>query len=112
MATFEDLRLIDLVERFLKSVEELADTKNLSLMKETGKRLQGVYDFFITSESGYEAQQEMLKNTFSAFNYAAVIVNAALKKGKLKPEDGELLNECLQIMLKCGNDVVNSLKQK
>ena len=108
---FEDLRLIDLIKKFEACVGEIERTRNLSLLKTAGSKLQDVYDFFLTAESGYEEQQEQLKNMFSSFNYAAVIVNNAVKCGGLTGEDNELLNECLQIMLKCCSTVVASLNK-
>lgn len=110
MLNFEDLRLIDLVSKVERAVEAVGTTRNLSLLKDAGKKLQDVYDFFVTAEGGYEKQQELLKNMFSAFNYAAVIVNGAIKSGKLSKDDNELLNECLEIMLKCCSSVKSSLQ--
>ncbi len=110
MLNFEDLRLLDLIGKFEKTVSEIVTTRNLSLLKPAGKQLQSVYDFFITAEGGYEKQQELLKNMFSSFNYAAVIVNNAVKNGSLSNEDKELLNECLEIMLKCCASVKSSLQ--
>ena len=81
------------------------------MLSAAGKQLQDVYNFFITAQSGYEEQHELLKNMFSSFNYAAVIVNNAVKCGGLSAEDNELLGECLQIMLKCCQTVTESLKK-
>ena len=111
MATFEDLRLIDLIKKFEATVKEIDSTRNLSKLKDAGRQLQDVYDFFITAESGYGEQQEQLKSMFSSFNYAAVIVNNAVKNGGLSGDDNELLNECLQIMLKCCEAVTASLNK-
>lgn len=111
MATFEDLRLIDLIEKFRATIESLNSGRNLSELKTAGRRLQDVYDFFITAESGYEQEQERLKSLFSSFNYAAVIVNNAMKNGRLTAEDNELLGECVEIMLKCCSDVTDSLRR-
>lgn len=110
MLTFEDLRLIDLIKKFENTIMQIEQTRSLATLKVAGKQLQDVYDFFITAQSGYEQQQEMLKNMFSSFNYAAVIVNNAVKNGGLTAEDNELLNECLEIMLKCCQTVTASLK--
>ena len=110
MPTFEDLRLIDLIKKFESTVMQIESTRSLSMLSAAGKQLQAVYDFFITAQNGYEKQQEMLKNMFSSFNYAAVIVNNAVKNGGLSAEDNELLGECLQIMLKCCQTVTASLQ--
>ncbi len=110
MLNFEDLRLLDLIGKFRDSVLQIQSTRNLSLLKDAGKKLQDVYNFFITSEGSYEKQQELLKNMFSSFNYAAVIVNGAIKSGALSNEDKELLNECLEIMIKCSTSIETSIK--
>ena len=110
MPTFEDLRLIDLIKKFEGTILQIEQTRSLNQLKVAGKQLQDVYNFFLTAQSGYEEQQEQLKNMFSSFNYAAVIVNNAVKCGGLTKEDNELLNECLEIMLKCCQTVTASLK--
>lgn len=110
MPTFEDLRLIDLIKKFESTVKGIEATRNLSQLKVAGKQLQDVYKFFLTAQNAYEEQQETLKNMFSSFNYAAVIVNNAVKSGGLTAEDNELLTECLQIMLKCSVTVLTSLQ--
>ena len=110
MPTFEDLRLADLIAKFRNTVEDINSTRSLGKFKEAGRQLQDVYDFFVTSENTYENLQDGLKNLFSAFNYGAVIVNNALKSGGLTAEDNELLNECIQIMLKCCSTLTTSLK--
>ena len=110
MPTFEDLRLIDLIKKFEGTILQIEQTRSLATLKVAGKQLQDVYNFFLTAQSGYEEQQEQLKNMFSSFNYAAVIVNNAVKCGGLTAEDNELLNECLEIMLKCCQTVTASLK--
>lgn len=107
---FEDLRLIDLIKKFEYTIRQIEQTRSLATLKVAGKQLQDVYNFFLTAQNAYEEQQEVLKNMFSSFNYAAVIVNNALKSGGLTAEDNELLNECLQIMLKCCQTVTVSLQ--
>ena len=107
---FEDLRLIDLIKKFESTIRQIEQTRSLASLKVAGKQLQDVYDFFITAQSPYTEQQEQLKNMFSSFNYAAVIVNNAVKCGGLSADDNELLTECLQIMLKCCQTVTASLK--
>ena len=101
MPTFEDLRLIDLIKKFQSTIETINSERSLSLYGRAGKELQAVYDFFVTAAKPYDSAQETFKNLFSAFNYGAVIVNAAIKNGKLTADDNELLGECMQIMLAC-----------
>ena len=101
MATFEDIRLVDLVDKFHACVLDVYTTKNLSGFTKASKLLQNVYDFYITAQRDFKEAEEYLKNLFSSFNYAAVIINDGLKNNGLDKEANELLFECLQIMLKC-----------
>ena len=110
MSNFEDLRLIDLIKKFQRTAEGIYSSRSLSLLKEAGRQLQDVYNFFVTAEGAYEEQQGQFKNLFTSFNYAAVIVNNAVKNGGLSSDDNELLNECLQIMLKCCQTIINLLE--
>lgn len=110
MPDFEDLRLIDLVQKFQMDIEQISATRSLNKLGQAGADLQSVYDFFITAENPFEKQQELFKNMCSSFNYAAVIVNNALKNGALSKDDNELLSECVEIMLKCCNGMISSLK--
>lgn len=111
MADFEDLRLADLLQKFHGEVVRISAVRELSGLKTAGRHLQDVYDFFITASKPYEAEQQNLKNLFSAFNYAAVIVNNAIKNNGLSGDDGELLDECLQIMQKVSLNLITSLKK-
>lgn len=110
MPDFEDLRLTDLIEKFKAKIELIAETRSLSSLNKAGEALQSVYNFHITAQNSYEKQEETFKNLYSSFNYAAVIVNNALKNGGLKGDDNELLNECIEIMLKCCDIITASLK--
>ncbi|MGN1060458.1 MAG: hypothetical protein ACI4QN_01875 [Candidatus Coproplasma sp.] len=106
---FEDLRLCDLLDKVQKKAEEIAATRNVSQFKELGANIQAVYDYFVVSGKAYEAQQPMLKNLFSAFNYGAVIINDAIKTKRLDKEANSLLDECLQIITACCKNVKESL---
>lgn len=109
MVDFEDLALGDLLGKVEKRVEEIAQTRNASHFKQLGADIQSVYDFFITAKKDYEKEQPMLKNLFSSFNYAAVIINDAIKNKKPDKEAGELLNECLEIISACCKNVKKSI---
>ncbi len=106
--TFEDVRLCDL----LTKVQRGTDCNSASQIKQLGTDIQAVYDFVITSQNDYTKQQPMLKNMFSAFNYAAVIINDALKKDSLDREGTELLKECLEIIFACCENVKKSLGEQ
>lgn len=110
MPDFEELRMADLVKKFKNKVEEVAASGKLSALKEASSKLQDIYNFHITAQNSFSAQEENLKNMYSSFNYAALICNEAAKKGMLTAEDKVLLTECIQILLKCCDLVISSLK--
>ncbi|MCM1546533.1 MAG: hypothetical protein NC033_05800 [Clostridiales bacterium] len=109
MPTFEDLALGDLLGKVERRVAEIAETRNASQFKELGADVQAVYNFVVTAKKDYEEQQPMLKNLFSAFNYAAVIINDAIKNKKTEKDAGTLLNECLEIISACCRKIKKSL---
>lgn len=109
MPDFEDLALCDLLNKVEKRVEEIAQTRNASQFKELGADIQSVYNFMVTSKKPYEEEQPMLKNLFSSFNYAAVIINDAIKTKKTEKQAGEMLNECLEIISACCKNIKKSL---
>ena len=107
--TFEQLRLTDLINKFNADIEDVYNNKNLSVFHGASKKLQDVYNFYITATDDFRGIEQYLKNLFSSFNYAAVIINDAMKKKGLDREASELLFECLQIMLRCDELIVRSL---
>ena len=109
MVDFEDLALGDLLGKVEKRVEEIVQTRNASQFKELGADIQAVYNFVVTAKKDYEEQQPMLKNLFSSFNYAAVIINDAIQNKKPDKEAGELLNECLEIISACCRNIKKSI---
>ena len=109
MVDFEDLALGDLLNKVERRVEEIAQTRNASQFKQLGADIQAVYDFFVTAKKDYAEQQPMLKNLFSSFNYAAVIINDAVKNKKADNDAGELLNECLEIIAACSKNIKKSI---
>jgi hypothetical protein len=112
MATFEHLRMIDLIEKFRDEVDIIYNTKNISGFKKTSALLQSIYNFQITCKEDFGEVQEYFKNLYSSFNYAALICNEGIKKKSLDKDDGELLFECLQIMLKCCEVILAYLKKQ
>lgn len=109
--TFEQLRLIDLINKFNDDIEDVYRNKNLSVFHGASKKLQDVYNFYVTAGDDFREIEEYLKNLFSSFNYAAVIINDGMKKKGLDREANELLFECLQIMLKCDELIISSLNK-
>ena len=110
MPDFEDLALCDLLGKVQRRAELIAVPRNASEFKQLGGEIQAVYDFFVTAKKPYEEQQPMLKNLFSSFNYAAVIINDAIKTKKADREAGVLLDECLEIICACCVNIKKSLK--
>ena len=109
MVDFEDLALGDLLGKVEKRVADIAASKNLNQFKTLGGEVQAVYNFFVTAKKDYAEQQPMLKNLFSSFNYAAVIINDAIKTKKADGEAGALIEECLEIMSACCRNVKASI---
>ncbi len=107
---FEQLRMVDLIKKFDADIQKVYDEKNLSVFSGASAKLQSVYNFYITAEESFSDIESNLKNVFSSFNYAAVIINDGLKKKTLDDEAKELLFECLQIMLKCDRLIISSLE--
>lgn len=101
MTDFEDLRLCDLLDKVSARAKGIAESRNVSSFAVLGRDVQAVYDFFVGSQKAFEEQQPLLKNLFSSFNYAAVIINDALQKKALDKEGTALLNECLEIIIAC-----------
>jgi hypothetical protein len=110
MTTFEDLRMIDLIEKFNAEIEKIYNTKSLAGFQKASGMLQSIYNFHITADQSFIAVEEYLKNLYSSFNYAALICNEGIKKKHLDKEDNELLFECLQVMLKCCEVITAKLK--
>ena len=110
MPNFEDLRIIDLLERFERDIIEINSSRSLKNFKRAGENLQAVYNFYVTAQNPFKEQEELFKNLYSSFNYAAVIINNALKNGGLSKDDNELLNECIEIMLTCCARLKHMLK--
>lgn len=109
MVDFEDLALGDLLGKVDRKVTEIAESRNLNEFKSLGESVQSVYNFFVTAKKDYENIQPMLKNLFSSFNYAAVIINDAIKTKKTDAESGELISECLEIMSACCRNIRSAL---
>jgi len=109
MSDFEDVRMCDLLDKVRSRAVIIAQNRNVSEFKKLGSEIQGVYDFFVTATKAYEEQQPEFKSLFSSFNYAAVIINDAIKKKQLDKEAATLLNECLEIIAACCNKIKSSI---
>lgn len=117
MTTFEELRMLDLVEKFRAQIDAVYQSGNLSGLRKAGGQLQSIYNFHLTADQSFIKIEEPLKNLYSSFNYAALICNEALKKRSLEKrslekDDNQLLSECVQIMLRCCDLIAASLKEE
>ena len=112
MSDFEDLRMIDLVKKFKEDVLKIEETRSAALYKQAGKNLQGIYNFHLTSKKSFKSVEGYLKNLYTSFNYSAVIVNNAVKTKTMKKEDIALLEEGIQVMLRCCDIIVATLNKK
>lgn len=112
MSDFEDLRMIDLVEKFNEDVIDIEETRSAALFKKASKDLQNIYNFHLTSSKSFKSVEGYLKNLYTSFNYSAVIVNNAVKNKTMKKEDITLLEEGIQVMLRCCEVIITTLKKK
>ena len=112
MADFEDLRMIDLLKQFRGDIVSIEENRSANLFKQASKDLQSIYNFHITAAKSFSQVGDNLKNLYTSFNYSAVIINDALKKKKMTPENIQLLDECLDVMLRCCDVIIATLKKK
>ena len=112
MSDFEDLRMLDLVKKFKEAVLQIEETRSASLFKQASKNLQDIYNFHLTADKQFKNVEDYLKNLYKSFNCSAVIVNNALKKKTVKTEDAALLDECIQIMLRCCDIIIAKIDKK
>lgn len=112
MSNFEDLRLCDLLKKVKEGAEDVMRSGNASSVRELGGRVQSVYDFVLTAEGDFATVQENIKNVFSSFNYAAVLVNDGIKNGKLTKDDDSLIYECMEVIVKTCNYIQSELLKK
>lgn len=112
MPNFEDLRLIDLIKVFRADVVNIQENRSALLFKQASKDLQSIYNLHITSKNSFGEVEYYLKNLYKSFNYAAVTVNDALKKKTLDPKSGAMMDECLEVMIKCCDIVISKLTKK
>ncbi len=88
------------------------ETRSAKLFKTASADLQKIYNFHLANDKSFRRVQHNLKNLYTSFNYAAVIVNGALKKRTVEKDDAELLDECLEVMLRCCIVIETTLKNK
>lgn len=112
MPELEDLKMIELLEKFEEDINKIQETRSAKLFKAANADLQKIYNYHLANDKAFRRVQHNLKNLYTSFNYAAVIVNDALKKRTMDKENAELLDECLEVMLRCCVVIVTMLKNK
>ncbi len=112
MPDFEDLRMVDLLKKFRQDIVTIQEARTARLFKQASRDLQDIYGFHITAAKNFVTVEDNLKNLYTSFNYAAVIVNDALKKKGFESESIALLDECLEVMIKCCDVICATLTKK
>ena len=112
MPNFEDLRMMDLVKTFRADVVLIQENRSASLFKQASKDLQSIYNLHLTAKNTFGEVEYYLKNLYKSFNYAAATVNDAIKRKSLDQKDSAMMEECLEVMIKCCDIVTTKLKKK
>ncbi|MDE7439436.1 MAG: hypothetical protein K2N23_02895 [Clostridia bacterium] len=112
MPEFEDLTMIELLDNFIEDINKIQETRSAKLFKTANADLQKIYNHHLANDKAFRRVQHNLKNLYTSFNYAAVIVNDALKKRVMDKDNAELLDECLEVMLRCCIVIEETLKKK
>ena len=105
-------KMLELLDKFEEDINKIQETRSAKLFKTANVDLQNIYNFHLLNDKAFTKVQSNLKNLYTSFNYAAVIVNDALKKRALDKENAELLDECLEVMIRCCSVIKNTLKNK
>lgn len=112
MPDFEDLRMIDLLKTFRQDIVAIEEKRSAQLFKQASKDLQSIYAFHLNARDTFVGVEHYLKSLYTSFNYAAAIINDALKKKHIEEKKSAMLDECLEVMIKCCDVVTTLLKKK
>ena len=113
MPDSEILNMLSLVKKFRGEIIGIEEQRSNALrFKEASKDLQSIYAFHAENRSKFTAVEHYLKNLYSSFNFAAVIMNDAFKKKSLKGENVVKLDEALETMLNCCDIITSKLNSK
>ena len=113
MPDSEILKMVNLLKKFRGDIISIEEERSNALrFKEASKDLQSIYALHLNNKMKFNEVEHYLKNLYASFNYAAVIMNDALKRESLKPENIVHLDEALEIMLKCCDLITAKLKKK
>ena len=102
--------MLKLLDKFEDDINKIQETRSAKLFKTANVDLQNIYNYHLLNDKAFKKVQMNLKNLYTTFNYAAVIVNDALKKRVMEKENAELLEECLEVMIRCCIVIQNALK--
>ena len=103
------LNMLKLLDKFEEDINRIQETRSAKLFKVANVDLQNIYNYHLLNDKAFKKVQMNLKNLYTSFNYAAVIVNDALKKKAMDKENAELLDECLEVMIRCCIVIQNTL---
>ena len=110
MPDSEILQMLSLLKKFRADIVGIEEERGNPLrFKEASKDLQAIYAFHLKNKAKFTAVEHYLKNLYSSFNFAATIMNDALKKKALKAENILKLDEALEVMLKCCDVITTKL---
>ena len=73
------LKMLELLSKFEEDINRIQETRSAKLFKTANVDLQNIYNFHLLNDKAFKKVQMNLKNLYTTFNYAAVIVNDALK---------------------------------
>ena len=112
MPELVDLKMLELIEKFEEDINQIQETRSAKVFKAANVDLQNIYNYHLLNDKAFKKIQLNLKNLYTAFNYAAIIVNDAIKKRSMDKENVELLDQCLEVMLRCCMVIEDTLKRK
>ena len=112
MPELVDLKMIELIGKFEEDINRIQETRSAKQFKTANVDLQNIYNYHLLNDKAFKKVQTNLKNLYTTFNYSAVIVNDALKKRVMDKENAELLDECLEVMLRCCIVIKRTLRKK
>ena len=106
------LNMLKLLDKFEEDINKIQETRSAKLFKVANVDLQNIYNYHLLNDKAFKKVQMNLKNLYTTFNYAAVIVNDALKKRAMDKEKALLFDESLEVMIRCCIVIQNTLKGK
>lgn len=103
MNDIDGLKMVELVKKFKSSVLVFEGEKSGATFKSLKLDMQEIYTLHISQSKKFKGVEEYLKHIYNTFNCLSVKFTAALKMKLLPPDDAAIIDECIQIMLKCSD---------